>query len=162
MRKAFGTVLQLHQHHAVQHGRRKGGLWPLWFQNLTFSHQIFSKKGSFLNFEWLKWNFATFSPRCKNHFGYLWKIYYWPLAGRKSLRRPSPMLSTMARSHQCFQFRGFERSNLPVAAHINWRSIYLDLTLMVITNLVIRKQRCRQLSSESRHRSNKTVKLNFR
>ena len=41
-------------------GVGRGAFW-----NLTFPHQIISKKDRFLSFEWLKWNFGTLASPCK-------------------------------------------------------------------------------------------------
>jgi len=67
-------------------GRGAGGLIPPGFLNLMFFHQIFSKNGCFLSFEWLAWNLPLLPPtkiflatHGKSTIGPLWKT---------SLRRP--------------------------------------------------------------------------
>jgi len=48
----------------VRRGDR-GAFVPLDFEIQHFPIK-FQQKGCFLSFEWLKWNFGTFAPTCKN------------------------------------------------------------------------------------------------
>jgi len=62
---------------SFNHGRRKGGagvVFPPGFWNLIFSYYFCSKKGCYRSFEWIKGNFTTAGPPCKNPFGYPGKI----------------------------------------------------------------------------------------
>ena len=59
-------------------GRRKEGQG---FWNLTFFYQFFNKKGLFINFEWVKWNFATLASPGKIFLAALGKIHFPPPPG---------------------------------------------------------------------------------
>ena len=65
-------------------GVGKGGQSSPGFWNLTFSHQIFCKKGCCLSFEWWKCNFSTSGHPAKIFLAHPWKIHYWPLPGKKT------------------------------------------------------------------------------
>jgi len=70
-------------------GRGAGGdLASSGFWNFTFPYEIFSKKGCFLIFEWVKWNFTTFAPLfmatpVKIHYCLLEQILPTPMLTRK-------------------------------------------------------------------------------
>ena len=86
-----------------KHGGRKGGREdkpPPGFWNLTFSHEIFSKKGCFRSFKWLKWNFALLAPY-KNISDYSWIIHYWSLLGKQTADAQSPMFASSMSNFGC-------------------------------------------------------------
>jgi len=74
------------------HGRRKGGAGgprPPWNLKFDIFPSNVSKKGRFLNFEWVKSNSATFGSPWKNIFGYAWKNPFCPALGKIL---PTPMV----------------------------------------------------------------------
>jgi len=87
------------------HGRGEGGKGKdPGFGNLTFSYWILVKKGCFLSFEWVKWNFTNFAPFWKNLFGYPWKN---PLF-TPPLEKILPTFMSASHTHLCHL-----RTNVP-------------------------------------------------
>ena len=58
---------------------KRGQGYPPGFLNFPFSYCIFSKKGSFLRFERVKWNFTVCALPGKIFLATSGKMRYWPL-----------------------------------------------------------------------------------
>jgi len=59
------------------------------------------KKGCFLSFERLKYNFVTFVPPCEKLFGYTWNIHYWPLLGKNPSDAHVLSVTSVLQCDQC-------------------------------------------------------------